>query len=390
LADTDLQKRLPKDLIVLSGAFFFIFMGAGAQQQFLIPYLKDTTPWGAMQYSSVLAAVYLSFMVWRIFVGTSIRALGDYRSIVLGCLTYTAFVATVLFTKRFPAIIAMAALWGWGAASMWIVSSSQILDVSHRTRYGTASGIFYFCTHVGFAVGVLVLSLIQIRWGSDALYRTALGLALIGNAILLFVPGRPICRDARPVREILKMMRTNKVRIVAALQFAAALGFGLLLGVFADFISDEYGNPYLLLTVLFPSARAVLSLSGGILSDRLGRGTLFFAAFLLSALGLFVAAAWTHPITLAISILALGFQGGIVPTVSMALIGDSVQPQRRHPAFGAIFVWRDLGVVIALLGGQFLRLRLGGVGPAFLLFGAIFLMCALLSTKLAGQEQQMF
>lgn len=365
-------------------------MGAGAQQQFLIPYLKDTTTWGAMQYSSVLAAVYLSFMVWRIFVGTSIRALGDYRSIVLGCLTYTAFVATVLFTKRFPAIIAMAALWGWGAASMWIVSSSQILNVSHRTRYGTASGIFYFCTHVGFAVGVLVLSLIQTRWGSDALYRTALGLALIGNALLLFVPRRPIQRDARPVREILKMMRTNKVRIVAALQFAAALGFGLLLGVFADFISDEYGNPYLLLTVLFPSARAVLSLSGGILSDRLGRGALFFVAFLLSALGLFVVAVWTHPITIALSILALGFQGGIVPTVSMALIGDSVQPQRRHLAFGAIFVWRDLGVVIALLGGQFLRLRLGGVGPAFFLFGMIFLMCALLSTKLAGQEQQTF
>ena len=387
MAHRDLQKRLPKDLIVLSGAFFFIFMGAGAQQQFLIPYLKDTTTWGAMQYSSVLAAVYLSFMVWRIFVGTSIRALGDYRSIVLGCLTYTAFVATVLFTKRFPAIIAMAALWGWGAASMWIVSSSQILNVSHRTRYGTASGIFYFCTHVGFAVGVLVLSLIQTRWGSDALYRTALGLALIGNALLLFVPRRPICRDARPVREILKMMRTNKVRIVAALQFAAALGFGLLLGVFADFISDEYGNPYLLLTVLFPSARAVLSLSGGILSDRLGRGALFFVAFLLSALGLFVVAVWTHPITIALSILALGFQGGIVPTVSMALIGDSVQPERRHLAFGAIFVWRDLGVVIALLGGQFLRLCLGGVGPAFLLFGTIFLMCALLSTRLAKQQQ---
>jgi len=74
----------------------------------------------------------------------------------------------------------------------------------------------------------------------------------------------------------------------------------------------------------------------------------------------------------------------------MALIGDSVRPERRHLAFGAIFVWRDLGVVIALLGGQFLRLRLGGVGPAFLLFGAIFLMCALLSTKLAKQEQQTF
>jgi predicted MFS family arabinose efflux permease len=377
-------------LIVLSGAFFFIFMGAGAQQQFLIPYLKGTTNWGAMKYSSVLAAVYLSFMVWRIFVGYSIRALGDYRSIVLGCLTYTAFVATVLFTKRFPAIIAMGALWGWGAASMWIVSSSQILNVSHRTHYGTASGIFYFCTHVGFTVGVLVLSLIQTRWDSDALYQTALGLALIGNAILLFVPRRPIKRDARPVREILKMMRTNKVRIVAALQFAAALGFGLLLGVFADFISDEYGNPYLLLTVLFPSARAVLSLSGGILSDRLGRAHIFFVAFLLSALGLFVAAVWTHPITVALSILALGFQGGIVPTVSMALIGDSVLPERRHLAFGAIFVWRDLGVVIALLGGQFLRIRLGGVSPAFLLFGAIFLVCALLSTRLARQEQETF
>jgi len=142
--------------------------------------------------------------------------------------------------------------------------------------------------------------------------------------------------------------------------------------------------------MLFPSTRAVLSLSGGILSDRFGRSHIFFAAFLLSALGLLLAAAWTHPITIALSISALGVQGGIVPPVSMALIGDSVQPERRHLAFGAIFVWRDLGVVIALLGGQFLRLRLGGFGPTFLIFGTVFLMCAFLSTRLARQEQETF
>ena len=87
--------RLPRDLKVLSGAFFFLFMGAGAQQQFLLPYLREATSWGTMRYSSVLAAVYFSFMLWRLGIGYSIRALGEYRSIVLGSLTYTAFVATV-------------------------------------------------------------------------------------------------------------------------------------------------------------------------------------------------------------------------------------------------------------------------------------------------------
>jgi len=376
--------------VILSGAFFLIFMSGGAQQQFLLPYLKSTTTWGTMKYSFVLAMVYISFMVWRILVGYSIRALGDYRSIVLGSLTYTGFVATVLFTKQFTFILFMAMLWGWGAASMWIVSSSQILNVTERTRYGATSGFFYFWTHVGFTLGVLILGLAQNRWGGDGLYRLSLAIVLVGNGVMLFVPRRSVERGARPVGEILRMMRTRKVQIVGFLQFCSALSFGLLLGVFADFISEEYGHPYLLLTVFFPLARAILSLGGGMVSDRLGRGRALFLGFFISGVGVLISAGWSSPIAVALSVLALGIQSGMVPPVSMALIGDSVEPKRRHVAFGAIFFWRDFGVVMAILGGQFVRLQLGGFGMTFLLFGLLFLACAFLGLRLTRREEERF
>lgn len=382
--------RLPRDLMILSGAFFLIFMSGGAQQQFLIPYLKSTTTWGTMKYSFVLAMVYISFMVWRILVGYSIRVLGDYRSIVLGSLTYTGFVAAVLFARSFALILCMAMLWGWGAASMWIVSSSQILNVTERTRYGTASGVFYFWTHVGFTLGVLILGVTQNRWGGESLYRLALMIVLAGNGIMLFVPRRSVERGARPVGEILRMMRTPKVQIVGFLQFCSALSFGLVLGVFADFISEEYGSPYLLLTVFFPLARAVLSLAGGMVSDRLGRGRALFVGFFISGVGVLISAGWSSPIAVALSVLTLGIQSGMVPPVSMALIGDSVEPERRHLAFGAIFVWRDFGVALAILGGQYIRLQLGGFGASFLLFGLLFLICAFLGLRLTKREREQF
>ena len=49
---------------------------------------------------------------------------------------------------------------------------------------------------------------------------------------------------------------------------------------------------------------------------------------------------------------------------------------------GAMFFWRDLGVVTAILGGQYLRVALGTIRAPLIAFGLIFLACAVWSLKL--------
>lgn len=270
---------------------------------------------------------------------------------------------------------------------MWIVSSTQVLDAARESRYGMASGVFYGATHAGFAIGVMMLGRMGARYGKDAILLSALAAIVIGNVVMLFVPRRRVERETG-IRIIFSMMRTAKVKIVGFFLFASSLGYGFLLGAFTG-VAGEHDLAYLANTaVFFPLARLVLSFTGGAISDRLGRSKTLVLAFVVSSLGLLLAGAWSNMITLGFTAFGLGLQGGLVPVAAMAIIGDSAAESRRHQAFSALFVWRDLSVVVSLFLGQYLRMLLGGFRPTFLIFAGIFLFCALLSILLVKRETE--
>ncbi len=52
---TELSTRA--HVLLLSGSFLLIFMGAGAQQASLVPYLEEFTDWSKLHRSLVIATV---------------------------------------------------------------------------------------------------------------------------------------------------------------------------------------------------------------------------------------------------------------------------------------------------------------------------------------------
>ncbi len=340
-----------------------------------------------MKCSVILMVVYSTFLVWRIFVNYTIKWLGDYISIFLGSLTYSGFMLSLYLTKQYPLIMLSAFIWGWGAAALWITSSSQVLDASRSSQYGMASGIFYFATHLGFAFGVFLLGNISEKFGGDYAVLTAFFAILIGNFLILFVPKRNTQREFN-INIAFTMMLAEKIKVVSFLLFASSLSFGLMLGAFSG-IAQKHGFAYLAGTAVFaPIARAVLSLVGGLISDKLGRGKTLFFSFAISTIGLLSAGIWSNVVTFAFTALSLGFQGGLVPVSAMAIIGDSVDTERRHLAFSATFVWRDLSVVLSLFFGQYISSKLGGFNGAFIIFACIFFICALISLPLIKHEKE--
>jgi len=380
-----MPKYLSRDLKILSVAFFFIFTGSSFQQ-FLIPYLQGATSWSAMKCSVILMVVYSTFLFWRVFVNYTIKLLGDYLSIFLGSLTYSGFMFSLYLTKQYPLIILSAIVWGWGAAALWITSSTQVLDAVKTSKYGMASGIFYCATHLGFAVGVFMLGNIGERFGGDWSVLTAVFAIVIGNIVILFIPRKRVEREF-DIRIAFTMMLASKIKIVSFFLFASSLSFGLMLGAFTG-IAKEHGLAYLAsAAVSAPIARAVLSLVGGAVSDKLGRGKTLFLSFAISSVGLLFAGMWSNIFTLGFSALSLGLQGGLVPVAAMAIIGDSVPSERRHLAFSATFVWRDLGVVVSLFLGQYLSALMGSFKGTFIIFACVFLICAFLSLILIKREK---
>ncbi|MBO3803581.1 MAG: MFS transporter [Candidatus Brockarchaeota archaeon] len=377
-----------REISKICASFFFIFLGAGAFQQFMVPYLMASTDWGRIGSSAVLATVYFSFLFWRVFVSYSMAALGEKASLVLGGATYTLFALALLFPHDFYAILAAAAVWGWGAASFWISSCSVVLDLSGAGRYGSASGKLYTATNVGQAIGVLALGLLIGFFGFRESIAFAVITSAVGNAASALTHIRGNVREKPNLWTITRMGLSGKGLVLGFLLFASSLGYGVLLGIFAEHVASGYGFLSLsLITLLFYLIRIPSSLVGGWVLDKFPRPAILSASFAAASASLVAIALSPNQLFLGAGALALGFQASLVPVASMAIVGDAARPERRHMALGAVYAWRDLGVALALIGGAAMRSFSGSLEQPFLFFGMAYGACAFLSFLLTKTSE---
>lgn len=375
--------RENRTIWVLSSAFFFIFMGAGAFQQFFLPYLQGRTGWGEVKCAIILGTVYFTFLFWRIFALYSIKLLGDFYSVFLGSVTYTAAAAVFGISTNYTALLVMAVCWSWGAASLWIASSSLILDSVSPTRYGRASGIFYTACSVGFLIGLVLLGKMHTLYQGEGLVLSAVTITVLGNILAMALPAKTTTREMPSPRAVLATSVGRVGRLIGIFQFTSSLGFGLLLSVFAIEIKARFGmGSIAAITLSFYIMRSLGSLAGGRASDWLGRGAVLRYGFLIAAAGLILPSLYPSSLTLACGGAALGLLAGVVPVSAMSIAGDASDPERRPAMVAAMFVWRDLGVAVAIVLGTYLRNYMGGFQAPFFIFAALFVLCAIISLAL--------
>ncbi|MGD9497620.1 MAG: MFS transporter [Armatimonadota bacterium] len=385
-------------VLLLSTTFFFIFLGAGAQQAFILPYLEEFTPWSGLRRALVVATIYLSMTVFRLGNVYVLRRWPQWLCSLVGGATYALFCLAMLalfFVPSYPLAILSAAVWGWGGAAMWMGTTMQILALADRAqRHGTGMGVLYAATHIGWALGVLVLGPIfdagQAAGRPWLLYVAALMLTLIGNAIMLMLPRPAEALPEMPTwQALVQIMSRAKAQIAAFVLFAASLSFGFILGGFTDYVESVHGAQWLWISAFFyPFARFVLSFASGLLSERISHGTVLAVGFFGGALGVATPLLWGHPLALAVTALMLGLMSGAVPVVSSALVGTSAEQKRRPLIYGAMFTWRDLGVSTAAVAGGVLGVQPKDVTLTFGVFAAVFALCGVVSLVLNRYAQQ--
>ncbi len=393
---TTITRGFSLDVYRFAAMFFFVFMGAGAQQAYLVRYLQRVTGWSGVASGSIIAAVYVSMLVFRtanlyLFPGWS-----DRFFTIVGSLTYLGFCLSMALLSRFPSYalaLASAVGWGFGAALMWTGTTMQILALSDRAggRHGTGMGILYASTHAGWLSGAVVLGLVYQSLPTDRLfllYLLAAGITLVGNVISLSLPSSgPAVREPPTLRGLLEIMAHGRARISCLLQFLSALAYGLILGTFGRFVELEYGASWVWVPVsLYPAVRMVLSLAGGALSDRVGHAPVLCSGFLAGCVGLLACAGWKSPYALVLTGVALGLLNSTVPVVASAIVGDGADRKRRPLAYGIFFAWRDLGVVTSALGSNLLGQRVP-MRSVFLLFAAVYGACAVFAALLPRFSQ---
>lgn len=390
--------RFRRDLYLLSATFLLIFMGAGAQQAYLVPYLSRVTDWSRVQCSSIVACTYLGMMVFRLGNLRLFPTWSDRRYTIVGSWAYFAFtlaMAGIAFLPVYPLAVLAALAWGAGAAMMWTGTSMQILSLSDLAggRHGTGMGILYTSVHAGWLLGAILLGLVYDALETRSLwlvYVAAAAITLPGNLLTALLPatGTP-ARCLPTAAGVLDVLRRRRAQIASALQFFSALGYGLILGAFTRYVETEYGSDWIWVSVsLYPATLMALSWVGGALNDRFGQAPVLAGGFSAGAAGLAATVLIRSPGSAVFTAFALGLLNSTVSVSASAIVGKAAEPGRRPLVYGVMFALRDLGVVTASVGAALLGSALPMKG-VFGVFAAVFATCAgvsLLLARYAGQR----
>ena len=127
------------------------------------------------------------------------------------------------------------------------------------------------------------------------------------------------------------------------------------------------------------------SYAGGFIADWLGREQVLILSFGIAGLGLLLPTFSGGTVTMSIAALAMGLLNSTVPVATNAMIGDLTTFSNRHLAIASLFVWRDLGVGIAILAGAAIISLIGSEQLIFGVFGVAFLVSAGFAYWLKGQ-----
>ena len=372
------ERTIPREILTLAGAFGLIFMGTGAQQQFLAPFFRETYEWTALQRGLVPGAVYLSMTIWRVPIVWVVHRIGERPAMLIGGATYVLFPLAVYFIPTWWMLVACAATWGIGATLMWVTSSIRVLDASARHHFGKSAGVFSSGTFLGLFIGTLGLSFVASTWSLRTVFLVSSIVTSLGWFLMMTLPKVETMRSKPDLRTVLSFTKSSSWRVVAALLFLSALGYGLMLVPLGEWIIVGLGVSSLALSAGHPLARLVVALTAGWLSDRIGRRSVIVGGFLLAAAGLgLTALVPASPFALLAGILSLGLMNGLAPTVGLAFVGDMGKRETRLMLHSSLFANGDIGVATAMLSGQALQVGLGGFAQTFGVFAVVLAACGI-------------
>ena len=370
-------------------AFFFLFMGGGAFQQFYMAGVARTTGITLAQASLLLATVYFAFAASRLLVGRLAYRLGEYGCLILGALTYVGFPAALLVTDHFAGLAISCALMGAGAATIHTVTPSLMLDAGDKgNRRGRSVGSLYSWLCVGFALGVAVYAILEpggdvrdARQGYRVMAAVSALVTLVGVAAIAAGPRNIPKRDFPTFARFVEIMKIRGAWLLAVILIGSSISFALMLSVFFTEISE---NVTLKVAGLagFHVLRMLSSYASGRLSDRVRRSRIMTACFFAAGVAILVAgwvdAGWMW----VVASVVLGAQAGTAVVSPQAIVGDWAGRGKRHIALGGIFLWGNLGVGLTIFGSTWLHQALGSSSWTWTLFGLILVTLALLSMML--------
>ncbi len=367
---------MKREVAILSLVTYFLFLGAGSSQMFLIPYLNRT--FSNVLNSLVLAVVYMSIILGILLLNVPSKGRHLKNMLVFGVTGYVVFPFLVFLTKEYILLITSSIYWGVTVAFFWISTLFIVLNISDEKESGTSSGTIFFGAWLGTFFGTNLLGLVQKTYGYDLVFPAAAFLSMLAFLPIYFLP--PSIEEVSKKVKLKDLLVMGGSKIVTFFYFLSCFGYGILIGSVSCVVSSTLG-PSMIGPILsgYSLISALFSIYGGKVSDLIGRKKTFIIAFFLGALGLFLGSISMNPVTLIILCILVGFQGSAAPVNAFGWIGDKTRESGRLSSICSSFVWNSIGVTSSLLLSSTIYEFSGSYQTVFFLFGILSLFCSILA-----------
>lgn len=365
----------------LSLAFFLIFFGYNAVQQYI------TTFFSEMGITEVgfrsLIIIYLLFFVSGPLSAIGVSRYGAKKCMMVGSVFYFLFIFFLPLASPYL-IYATSILAGFAASLLWTGQNSYLVKASDEKEYGKNSGLFYTLLTLGSAAGILLLGFLvsQTSFKSSFLIYSLLPIA--GLAALTKLKDLRAETTKSQLILMSRVIANVNVLQIAAFYFAFSFIFGLAIGIIPINIKGALSLAFISpLMFLFWMMPILLSYVFGKTSDITGRRNMIFLAYGVGVFGLvslYIAVAQTAAILLISGVFLLALAYAIYRPISFAFVGDVATEENLVSLTAFFWMAQNIGVLSALLISSRIPTETSYLAAAFVVLASLAIFLPTLKT----------
>jgi MFS family permease len=155
LRDIPRENRRSLGLLILT--IFFYMVGFNAIETFFSSYGVNTLGVKESTAAMLLAASYVSFILFAVPAGMLAGRFGRKRTIMAGLALFAVVLGVAFFTPVVPAVVALLAVGGLAWALININGLPMVLDISTtEALMGTYTGLYFIAATLAAAVGPIL------------------------------------------------------------------------------------------------------------------------------------------------------------------------------------------------------------------------------------------
>jgi len=380
---------------------FFIWGGINSSAVFFVPIIKHFG-WSRTKLSLAFSIGWVTGGAAGPLIGWIADRVNPKKMMMVGAIVTGLAYLVLSRATNFWEILAINGLFGICVGASTVIPCSIVIASWFTARRGLAMGIAFAGGTLGGAVMTIVANY-AIASGGWRFGYVALALPIlivVVPSIVIFIRTRtaaeihesnqaletvvenadePVVPIELPGLEISQARRTRSFWMISLAQL---LGGVALIGMGPHFIAYLTGIGYTAsfaatVVSLYLVVTTVGTLLGGPFADRWGARAAMVATYILAALGMFGLFAASHPLGLAMSILAGGFAAGAVAVQMPMMMIESLGLKRFGSVYGITSIFFTAGAAVSPVVTGRVFDQTGSYSVVIASFAIMFVACAL-------------